>query len=306
VQQLQASDSDIDGVYRGFDGGIGRNHAIRSSTAVSRHEGTSTITRLTMSDGAGVGHWDVLRLHDDLLVCAADSYYSDQLDLVVCPPVDLLSMRFIVSGALQLRAGRKQRVVARQGSASVARLPAVRSHAVGIEPRKRLASLTLHFPADKLPAIMGMEPDELPELLRKFLQPEDALQYCSMPLLPAMKNAVLDVVDAPFDDRLRRRYLEAKAMELFCLFVDAAGHGPGGHERAAPLTSADRGRLYEVRSILSTQFLDPPSISELARAVGINRTKLQRDFKEAFGTTIFDFCHHRRMSMARDCCRIPR
>lgn len=305
MHQLEPSSLDINGLYRGFDAEIVRNDAIRCSTGVSRQEGTSTIARLIMEDGAGAGHWDVMRLHDDLLVCAADSYYHDRLDLVVRPPVDLLSMRFIVSGAVQLRAGRNQSVIARQGFASVMRVPSARSHSVSIEQRKRLASLTLHFHADRLPAIMGMEPEELPELLRKFLRPEDALQYGSMPLLPAMKNAVLDIVDTPFDGILRRRYLEAKAIELFCLFVDAAGRAKGEQQSPAPFTSVDRGRLYQVRDILSSQFLDPPSIGELARTVGINRTKLQRDFKKAFNTTIFDFCHHRRMSLARELLRDP-
>lgn len=172
-----------------------------------------------------------------------------------------------------------------------------------IEARRRLASLTLHFHADHLKSIMGMEQEELPELLRNIDSSETSLQYCSMPLTAAMKNGVLDIVDTPFEGALRRRYLEAKVMELFCLFVDAAGRSPSNVHVPAPLASAERERLYYAREILCADFLDPPSISALARAVGINRTKLQHGFKEAFGTTIFDFCHDKRMTLARELLR---
>jgi AraC family transcriptional regulator, transcriptional activator of the genes for pyochelin and ferripyochelin receptors len=303
VPQLQSSSEDINRLYSGFDAQIDRNAAIHSSTAVSRREGTSTFTRLTMNDGKGVGHWDVLRLHDDLLVCLADSYYHDRFNFDVRPPVNLVSMRFVVSGALQLRTRRTDAIMVEQGTASILSVPSVSNHVVTIEARKRLASLTLHFHADRLKSIMGMEEQEFPELLRSIDSSESSLQYCSMPLTPAMKNGVLDIVETQFAGALRRRYIEAKVMELFCLFVDAADRSPSDPQQPAPLPSAERERLYHAREILCTDFLDPPSIGALARDVGINRTKLQRDFKEMFGVTIFDFCHDKRMTLARELLR---
>lgn len=300
MSQVQSAAVDIKGLYRGFDAQIDRNETLRASSAASRREDGSSFSRLTMNDPTGFGHWDVLRLHDDLLVCAADSYYHRRFDLDIRPPVDLVSLRYIVSGELHLRTSRDQRFVARQGTASLFRVSSRRSHAIAIEPCKRLASLTLHIPADRLATMLGMDTDELPELVGKFLQPDATLQYCSMPLTAAMKNAVLDVVDVPFDGALRRRYLEAKVMELLCLFVDAAARSANDRAREGRLAPAERDRLYQVRDMLSAEFLDPPSIGELARRVGINRTKLQRGFKEAFGMTIFDYSHRRRMSLARE------
>lgn len=301
MPQLRSSSEDINTLYRGFDAQIDRNAAIHSTTAVARRGGATSFTRLTMNQGKGVGYWDVLRLHDDeLLVCLADSYYHERFNFGVRPPVDLVSMRFVVSGALQLRAGRNDAIVLDRETASIVGVPSVYSHVVTIEPRKRLASLTLHFHADKLASIMDMEPDELPELLRQIASGEASLQSCSMPLTPAMKNGVLDIVDTQFEGALRRRYVEAKVMELFCLFVDAANRNPAGGQQGAPLASAERERLYHAHEILCSDFLDPPSIGALARTVGINRTKLQQGFRETFGTTIFDFCHDKRMTLARE------
>ncbi len=44
----------------------------------------------------------------------------------------------------------------------------------------------------------------------------------------------------------------------------------------------------------------PPTIPELALQVGMNSAKLQRDFKQVFGTTIGQFLVQQRMACARE------
>ena len=47
-------------------------------------------------------------------------------------------------------------------------------------------------------------------------------------------------------------------------------------------------------------YKSPPTITELARQVGLNRSRLCVEFKEIFGTTVFEFCQGYRMNKARE------
>ena len=66
----------------------------------------------------------------------------------------------------------------------------------------------------------------------------------------------------------------------------------------AKLMRSDIDRLEQARHILLSCYEDPPTITELSRAVGLNRTKLKAGFKDRFGTTIFGFIRAQRMRRA--------
>jgi AraC-like DNA-binding protein len=57
-------------------------------------------------------------------------------------------------------------------------------------------------------------------------------------------------------------------------------------------------RLRDARDILDNSLTHPPKTLDLARMVGTNVTSLQREFKQAFGTTIFGYIRARRLAMA--------
>ena len=94
-----------------------------------------------------------------------------------------------------------------------------------------------------------------------------------------------------------RLYLEAKVMETAALRLAQLGdgHDAGRHLR---LMWSDIDRLEQARHILLSCYEDPPTITELSRAVGLNRTKLKAGFKDRFGTTIFGFIRAQRTQRA--------
>ncbi len=56
--------------------------------------------------------------------------------------------------------------------------------------------------------------------------------------------------------------------------------------------------LIAARDLLARQFAPPPTIRQVARSAGMAETTLKRDFKAAFGETIFDFSIRCRMQHA--------
>ena len=287
---LLSSRAEVRDIYSGFAGEP--LHEPRTPRL-----GPAASARLPVKDGAG--YWDVVRLYDHLLVCVADSSYNDDYILPIHVPEDLVSLRFVVAGAVGLQDAGPNAMRVEKGQASVLTLPADGDFDLNIHGRERLTSLTLHLHAGKLASVMGMEPDELPVALRNLDLPSQGFHHLGMRLTHGMEAAVRDIVSASFQGSLRQRYLEAKVMEVLCLLVDAVETSERGERSAPPLRHADRGGLYAARDILIAEFAEPPTIDALARRVGLNRTKLQRGFKEMFGATVFEFCLARRMELAR-------
>jgi AraC family transcriptional activator of pyochelin receptor len=98
---------------------------------------------------------------------------------------------------------------------------------------------------------------------------------------------------------LRRMFIEAKMVELFCLILDRLRTESAGPEQKTRVTERDRRQLARLRDFLSCSFTNPPTIHQLARQFGLNRNKLCSGFFVVYGMSIYDFCHSLRMEEAR-------
>jgi AraC-like DNA-binding protein len=61
--------------------------------------------------------------------------------------------------------------------------------------------------------------------------------------------------------------------------------------------------LHHARQIMIDNMLDPPTLPELARAVGLNVKKIKTGFRTLFGTTVYGFLNGYRMERARQLLR---
>lgn len=99
-----------------------------------------------------------------------------------------------------------------------------------------------------------------------------------------------------YSGKLKKFYLEAKAMELFLL---QTSHLKSHKEiKTNKLRSKDIEAIQQVRDLLEND-MQHISISQLALSVGINQTKLKSGFKDLFGKTIFEYLTSVRMEKAR-------
>ncbi|MEO0376191.1 MAG: AraC family transcriptional regulator, partial [Cyanobacteria bacterium P01_A01_bin.17] len=90
-----------------------------------------------------------------------------------------------------------------------------------------------------------------------------------------------------------------KALELFAaqfaLWTDGAESTP-----VISLCPQDIEQLHQAKDILIQQATQPPSLTDLARQVGINDRKLNRGFRQLFGTTVFGYLQNHRLQQAKD------
>ena len=61
---------------------------------------------------------------------------------------------------------------------------------------------------------------------------------------------------------------------------------------------SDRDKIYQARDIICSEYLNPPSLHDLALRVGTNECTLKAGFKEAFRTTVFNYLFDYRMNIA--------
>lgn len=102
----------------------------------------------------------------------------------------------------------------------------------------------------------------------------------------------------PYRGALGRLYLEGRALSFLvevARLLDADGDRPGGIPTLPP---AQQERICQARQLLESRLADPPSLAELARAVGMSAANLRKSFRQAFGETAFDFVRRRRLEEA--------
>ncbi|QNL51989.1 helix-turn-helix transcriptional regulator [Olivibacter sp. SDN3] len=114
-----------------------------------------------------------------------------------------------------------------------------------------------------------------------------------------MYRILAEISDCPFHGELRNIYLQAKAMELLvlqCTQMDEKRFLKGKQIKLSP---DDIAKIYAARDILVENMQDPPSLTQLARLVGINDFKLKAGFKAEFSNSVFGYLNDLRLAIAK-------
>lgn len=125
-------------------------------------------------------------------------------------------------------------------------------------------------------------------------------EEASVHFTPAIARVVADLLERPIEGALTQLYLESKAQELVCLVLSQAVQSR--QSRGAGVRrgrSSDLARTQEARAILLREQGEPPKLENLARRVGMNRSKLAACFKEMYGQGVYTFFRSHRLERAR-------
>ncbi|MFP4232057.1 MAG: helix-turn-helix transcriptional regulator [Spirochaetaceae bacterium] len=117
-------------------------------------------------------------------------------------------------------------------------------------------------------------------------------------ITPCMQMVLQQILSSGYTGSLRRFYLEAKSMELLTMRLHELA-GDSGVPLYQPLHNADLERIHQARELITERSADPPSLHEIAAAVGVNCNKLKYGFRETFGTTVFGYVRNLRLEEAR-------
>jgi len=114
-----------------------------------------------------------------------------------------------------------------------------------------------------------------------------------------MQIALRQILHCPYQGFTRRIFLESKVLELLSLLLGEEVERHSDKPLFANLKPDDVDRVHYAKEILLQNLINPPSLPELARQVGLNECTLKRGFRQVFGTTAFGYLYNHRLEEAR-------
>lgn len=147
--------------------------------------------------------------------------------------------------------------------------------------------------------VKGLE--EIPKQLQPLIESDRAPRFHHSvgKITPMMGTVIKQMWEHPYQGAIARMYIEGKVLELLALQLAQLLE----LERAQPLPfklkPKDLDCLYQAQTILQQNYLNPPTVVDLAQQVGLDRIKLQRGFRQEFKTTPFGYLQNYRLDLAR-------
>jgi AraC family transcriptional activator of pyochelin receptor len=108
-------------------------------------------------------------------------------------------------------------------------------------------------------------------------------------------SVIQDIKNCNYERLSRRLYLESKILELLAESFQVIESKNDSQE----LSNADIERIRFAGQLIRENIAKPLTIVQLARAVGVNHTKLKIGFKAIFGDTVFGYLQTMRMNEAK-------
>jgi AraC-like DNA-binding protein len=143
--------------------------------------------------------------------------------------------------------------------------------------------------------------DDLSEKLALYINDAKVNEYGQKLMMRTdMVTAANSILQTELDGILRKSYIFAKSIELVVLSLQSLMDSEANLDNPEKgLKQRDIERIHKAREILESNFIEPPTINELARKIGINEAKLMHTFKQVLGQTIFDYTQNLRMDKAK-------
>jgi len=165
-----------------------------------------------------------------------------------------------------------------------------------------LETFGIQFPREVFLRFTQNANDVLQRFAAKIINGESALLSDEWGAVdPAIQQVVDQVVHHHYSGDLEKLFLLSKSIEILVLCAESC-HRASEKQNTDPgiiKTAADKERIIAARDLVNKRVDCPPSLSEIARLVGLNEYKLKRGFKETFQTTVFGYLTGQRLQLAR-------
>jgi len=130
--------------------------------------------------------------------------------------------------------------------------------------------------------------------IKKLVNPKD--NYVEGPsffMTPEMERIVDAIFANQYSGKTKMMFFRSQITALLSHFF---GQLALMHNEDSKIGYRDK--LNEVRDILISNLENPPSLTEISQQIGLNTTKLKKEFKAVFGVPVFKYLHNERLSTA--------
>ena len=145
-----------------------------------------------------------------------------------------------------------------------------------------------------LAQLPNQEGDLFSELLESLVNPKD--HYVEGPsffMTPEMHRIVDSIFNLKYEGKAKMMFFRSQITALLSHFF-----GQLALNNAKSDQPTDTSLLQKAKEILAANLDNPPSLTELSKELGLNTTKLKKEFKEVFGLPVFKYLQNERLSTA--------
>ena len=118
-------------------------------------------------------------------------------------------------------------------------------------------------------------------------------------MTPSIRVCIHEILGCTYADARRHLFLASKTLELMMLSFDQLNPDKGQDISCFNLSTDSQNFVHKARDIIISDIKNPPSLTELSRMVGVNRTTLSQCFHQVYGVTIFNFLRNFRLEESR-------
>lgn len=163
-----------------------------------------------------------------------------------------------------------------------------------IAPDKPLQSISIFTRMEYLNSLSQAEKEVFQEALPQLVNPKaNFVKGPSVYMILEMQQAVQKVFTNQYTGNTRLLFLKSQVHELMAHYFALLATEP-----KPTLPEQDQEKLYQAKEIMKAQLSKPPSLQELSRQIGLNSTKLKKNFKALFGIPVFKYVQEERLNKA--------
>lgn len=147
----------------------------------------------------------------------------------------------------------------------------------------------------KFHALFSSEAEVIP-----FLSPSNLEKkyYGEEAITPSMAIVLNQIFNYNQNSSIKNLYLKGKSYELLSLFFNS-NEDPNAEHCPFLIDEENVLKIKKAKELIISNMSEPPSLQELADAVGISLKKLKVGFKQLYGDTVFNFLFDYKMDYAR-------
>jgi len=257
-----------------------------------------TSARLNVPPKEGSGFWELININNHIFAVISKCEFNDVRTEIV-PAEDFLEIHVCFNGPVHIDLSGDEEFNSASSFVYLSKQGIKADYKVRFEPGKK-HMLALYIRPSVI-QMFGLKGEQMPPTIDNLLQTlENSIGYIQLPISMAILNITTQITNNTYTGNSRIIYAEAKIWELLCIIFDELLKNKSWEVNDnSEMISGNEMEIFEqARTILENNIESTPTISELAKIVGTNTTKLKQGFKLVFGMTIFECSHQYKMREA--------
>lgn len=292
---------DISRIYEGFNEAYQGESGRFGFPKIKQFSDMDNGVRLELNDEVAQGYWELFRPTPGMLVCLTEGIYYEKYQQRILPKQDIITIRFVLSGKLTITFDEIGTLNIPQASCSIMFTKEDKAFDLLIDDGSHLSSVTFHLDPQELYRNFEIDRDKFPAHLQKIIYGGELSNHLyNFPITACMMDNVMDLLNMPYEGARRRVFTEAKSTELICRLFQEIEEDFLETPVLSTAANSVKTKVFEAQQIFVENYKSPPTLAEVARRVGLNRTTLCEEFREIFGVTALEFCQEYRMTKARE------